>query len=118
MRVANKAILSTNIPQLLGCKYFTKLDFKSAFHQIEIDKTLQYISFHAEDQLKRFKRLTMASKPASGELTKALLPIFQPYHEAHIIHDVIIGTESLDHHHNVINFILEAIQHSGLTLNT
>ena len=45
MREANKAILSTNIPiprvediqaSLSGCKYFSELDFKSAFHQIEI----------------------------------------------------------------------------------
>ena len=45
MREANKAILSTNIPiprakdiwaSLSGCKYFSKLDFKSAFHQIKI----------------------------------------------------------------------------------
>ena len=128
MRAANKAILSTNIPipraediraQLSGCKYFTKLDFKSAFHQIEIDETSRYITvFHAGDQLKRFKRLTMGSKPASGELTKALLPIFQTYPEAHVIHDdVIIGTESLDHHHQVIDSILATIQRSGLTLN-
>ena len=104
MRAANKAILSTNIPipraediraQLSGCKYFTKLDFKAAFHQIEIDDASRYITvFHAGDQLKRFKRLTMGSKPSSGELTKALLPIFQPFPEAHVIHDdVIIGTE-------------------------
>ena len=50
----------------------------------------------------------VGSKPASGELTKALLPIFQPYSEAHVIHDyVIIGTESLDYH-DVFNSILEA----------
>ena len=45
MGEANKAILSTSIPtsraedilaSLSGCKYFSKLDFKSAFHQIEI----------------------------------------------------------------------------------
>ena len=47
-RQANKAIEPTNIPiprvedikaQLAGGKHFSKLDFKSAFHQLEIDET-------------------------------------------------------------------------------
>ena len=45
MRQANLAIESTNIQipriediktQLAGCKHFSKLDFKSAFHQLEL----------------------------------------------------------------------------------
>ena len=45
MREANKAMFSTNIPMpraegilasLSRCKYFSKLDFKSASHHIEI----------------------------------------------------------------------------------
>ena len=60
----------------------------------------------------------MGSKPSSGELTKALLPIFQPFPEAHVIHDdVIIGTESLEQHYKVLDSILQTILQSGLTLN-
>ena len=61
---ANKAILSTNIPipraediwaSLSGCKYFSKLDFKSAFHKIEITQESRYITaFHAGNQLMRY----------------------------------------------------------------
>ena len=59
MREANKAILSANIPipraedirvSLSCCKFFSKLEFKSAFHQIEIAEESQYITvFHAGD---------------------------------------------------------------------
>ena len=41
--------------------------------------------FHVGDRLMRYRKLTMGTKPASGELTKALLPLFQSIQEAHII---------------------------------
>ena len=87
MREANKTILSTNIPipraediraKLSRCNYFSKVDFKAAFHQIKIAELSRYITvFHAGDWLMRYRRLRMGSKPASGELTKGLLPV--PY---------------------------------------
>ena len=63
MREANKAILSTNATpksediwaSLSGCKYSSKPDFKSAFHQIEIAQESQYITvFHAGNHLMRY----------------------------------------------------------------
>ena len=128
MRNANRAINSSNIPiprvediksQLNGSKYFTKLDFKSAFHQIEIDESSRYITvFHAGHKLMRYRRLTMGAKPASGELTKALLPLFNDIPEAHVIHDdVILATTSRASHLDILNKALETIAQSGLTLN-
>ena len=127
MRCANKAIMPTNIPipraediktQLSNCKYFSKLDLRSAFHQLEIDEQSRYITvFHANGKLMRYRRLTMGAKPASGELTKALTPLFQNIPHAHIIHDdIIIGTDSLEKHHIAIEQVLKTISNSGLTL--
>ena len=43
---------------------------------------------------------------------------WRAYTEVHISHnDVIIETESLHHHHNIVNLILVASQRLGLTLN-
>lgn len=128
MRNANQAILDTNVPipreediraQLSGCKYFTKLDFKSAFHQLEIAPESRYITvFHANGKLMRYKRLTMGTKPASGELHRALQPIFADIPEAHVLHDdVIIATETNPHHHEVIDLVLTRLSQKGLTLN-
>ena len=127
MREANKAILSTNIPipraediraSLPGCKYFSKLDFKSAFHQIEIAPELRYITvFHAGNHLMRYRHLTKGSKPASGELTKALLPLFKEFCEAHVIHDDVIISTKTEHHQEILPRILKKIEGAGLTLN-
>ena len=60
----------------------------------------------------------MGSKPASGELTKALLPLFKEFCEAHIIHDdIIIGTKTLEHHQEILPMVLNKIEEAGLTPN-
>ena len=65
----------------------------------------------------RYQRLTMCTKPASGELTKALSPLFQHNQEAQVVHDdVIISTETLEHHHKIISSIMTTIhQEAELT---
>ena len=128
MRNVNKAIRSTNIPiprveeiksELAGNSVFSKLDFKSAFHQLEIDKESRYLTvFHGDGCLMRYCVLTMGTTPASGELTKALRPLFQHIKEVHVIHDdVIIATESSEEHERVLNLVLRIIEDSGMTLN-
>ena len=55
----------------------------------------------------RYQCLTMGSKPASGELCKALLPLFKYFCEAHFIHDdVIISTKTLEHQQEILLRIL------------
>ena len=121
-------ILDTHVPiprpddikaSLSGCQYFSKLDFKSAFHQLQISPASRYITvFHGDDRLMRYKRLTMGTKPASGELSKALTPLFSDIPSAHVIHDdVIIGTKTKEDHDLVLEKVLNKIELSGLTLN-
>ena len=82
MRAPNRAILDTGLPipkpedirkELKGCKVFSKLDFQTAFHQLELDEASRILTvFPHNGKLKRHTRLTMGAKPASGELNKAL----------------------------------------------
>ena len=65
MRCTKKAIKATNIPiprveeikaNLAGSGCFSKLDFKSAYHQLELSEESRYITvFHAGDKLMRYK---------------------------------------------------------------
>ena len=128
MRNVNKAILPTNIPiprveeiksELSGSEIFSKLDFKSAFHQLEIDEESRNLTvFHGNGRLMRYCVLTMGSTPASGELTKALRPLFAHIKEVHVIHDdVIIATKDKKQHQDILNQVLQIIQDAGMTLN-
>ena len=100
MREPNKAILDTGLPiprpeeiraEFAGCKVFSKLDFKTAFHQLELEEESRYLTVFAhKDKLKRHTRLTMGAKPASGELNKVLRPLFTHLPAVHIIHDDLV----------------------------
>ena len=60
----------------------------------------------------------MGTKPASGELNKALRPLFSKLPSAHIIHDdVVIATTTEEEHELVTVKVLDIIEEAGLTLN-
>ena len=101
-RNLKKAIQFTNLPisrnedikaKLAGNEIFSKMDFRSAFWQIERHPDSRYLTvFHANDKLYRYKRLTMGMKPAQRELNIALKPVFAHISQAHFIHDDLIVT--------------------------
>ena len=129
MRNPNKAIQPTNLPipraeevraRLAGCRLFSKCDFKTAFHQLELDPDSRYITvFHdGNNRLMRYTRLTMGTSPASGELNKALTPLFRDLPGAHVIHDdLILATEKEAQHEDLLKSVMEVIAKSGMTLN-
>ena len=128
MRQANKAIQQTHIPipraeeiksQLAGYKVFSKMDFKSAFHQLKLDEDSRLLTvFHAGDRLMRYKRLTMGSSPASGELAKALKPIFRDLRDVHVIHDdLIIAGKTKEDHDETMAEVCKRIKEAKMTLN-
>ena len=127
-RNVNKAIQSTNSPiprqediksRLANATVFSKMDFKSAFWQLELHPDSRYLTvFHANDKLYRYKRLTMGLKPAQGELNSALQPLFAHIPLAHLIHDdLIIAATTPDEHDAALDQVMQAINAAGLTLN-
>ena len=128
-RNVNKAIIPTNQPipryediksKLAGCTLFSKMEFKPAFWQIELEDSSRYVTvFHANDKLYRYKRLTMDIKPAQGELNVALKPIFMYIENINLIHDdLIIATGTVSEHIAAIREVKEAISNAELTLNS
>ena len=77
--------------QLWGTSCFSKLDFKSAFWQLELDTQLWALTvFHANNKLYRYIRLIMGVNPAQAELNAALKPIFSHITNVYQIHDDLI----------------------------
>ena len=128
MAKPNKAIKQTNIPiprvedikaRLAGNKVFSKLDFKSAFFQLELDESSRVLTvFYAGNRLMRLNRVVQGCCPSSGELSKALAPLFRSLPEVHLIHDdLIVATKNSEEHRRVLERVLQIIEDSGLTLN-
>ena len=127
-RNINKAIQANNTPiprmeeikaQLSGAKYFSKMDLKSAFWQLELHPDVRYLTvFECNGQLYRYKRLLMGVKPAQGELNMALRPIFANIPDVYLIHDdLIIAAKSMNDHNKALTAVMEAASAAGITLN-
>ena len=127
-RNVNKALISSNHPipkqgdikaQLSGSEILSKLDFKSAFWQLELDPdSCHFTDFHANNKLYRYTRLTMGIKPAQSELNAALRPIFRHIQNSFLIHnDLVIATKTTIEHKDTHSKVKEAVQNANLTLN-
>ena len=127
-RNINKAILSSNLPiprqedikaKLSGSKFFSKMDFRSAFWQLELHPDSRHLTvFHHNNKLYRYKRLTMGVKSAQGELNTALSPLFAHIKNAHLIHDdLIIAAKTMEEHNKALEEVMKAIFKAGITLN-
>ena len=104
---------------MTGCKFFSKLDLRSAFHQLELDDESRYITvFNADGRLVRHVKLTMGNTVASGELSKALRLLLDNVEDVYVIHDdITIAARSQAEHDRALNRVLEILQEQGLTLN-
>ena len=127
-RNINKAIESSNLPiprqedikvKLQKAKVFSKMDFKSAFWQLELHPDSRYLTtFYGQNKLLRYKRLTMGVKPAQGELNTALRPKFAHIPHTHLIHDdLILAAPNTKEHNTSLEEIMKAIEDAGITLN-
>ena len=84
-----------------------------------LEEESRYLTiFSHNGKWKRFTRLTMGSKPASGELNKALRPIFSKIPGVHIIHDdVVVATVTEEEQEKALEEVLRTCADLGLTLN-
>ena len=102
-----------------GKSVFSKLDLKTAFHQLELDSESRPLTvFRAGDRLMPYKRLTMGTLPTSGEFDQRLCPILANIKNATIIQDdIVIAATDLPSHNMSLDHVFAALQTSGLTVS-
>ena len=107
------------LPMCNGKSVFSKLDLKTAFHQLELDSESRPLTvFRAGDRLMRYKRLTMGTLPASDELNQRLRPILANIKDAMVIQDdIVIAATDLPSHNTSLDHVLAALQSAGLTVS-
>ena len=109
LRAVNRALENTHKPiptvetlksRFRGKTVFSKIDFKSAFSQIEIsEESRKFLVFRIGRELFRYKRLTPGLMPASGEFMDAVWPQLRDISQVEMIHDdvIISGVDQEDH---------------------
>ena len=128
LRNLNKALQNTHLPiprvedimpMFAGKTIFSKLDLKTAFHQLELAEESRPLTvFRAGDRLMRYKRLTMGTLPASGELNHRLRPVIANIPNAAVIQDdIVIAAANHEEHSQTLQLVLTALEKARLTVS-
>lgn len=98
---------------------FSKVDFRSAFSQIEIaPQSRHLLVFRIGEKLYRYKRMPMGVLPASGEFMDKVAPLFHDIPGVALIHDDgIISGATKEEHDKALERFLQRTEAVGLTLN-
>ena len=128
LRNLNKALQGTHLPipvvddimsMFTGKSVFSKLDLKTAFHQLELSEDSWILTvFRAGDRLMRCKRLTMGTLPASSELNFRFCPIIANIPNAAVIQDnIVIATPDKETHYQTLEAVITTLEKTGLTVS-
>ncbi|KAL7291197.1 hypothetical protein TKK_0015038 [Trichogramma kaykai] len=128
MRRANAAIKRENhplptmsklLPSLRGAKYFSRLDIKDAFHQIEIHKDSRNITtFSTSKGLYRYKRLMFGITCAPEIFQKILEKILLKCDGSiNFIDDILVFGADSNEHDKRLEKVQEVLQKNGIQLN-
>ena len=128
MRCANEAIIRENhplptmnkmLPNFRQAKYFSRLDIKNAFHQLEIDPDSRYITtFSTSKGLFRYKRLMFGISCAPEIFQKILEKILLGCKgTVNFIDDIIVYGHEEQVHDKRLHKVLNVLKENDILLN-
>lgn len=128
MRQANKAIvrekhplptLDTILPKLSGSKFFSKLDIKNAFHQIELAPESRFITtFITKRGLMRYTRLIFGINNAPELFQKTLERVLAGCKNVVIyLDDILVFGETKEQHDEFLRLVKEKLDQFNILLN-
>lgn len=128
MRCANKAILRENYPlptfdsfmtKLRRAKYFSRLDLKSAYHQLELHECSREITtFITHKGLFRYKRLMFGVNSAPEIFQRTMEGLLATCSNClNYIDDVIIFGNTEEEHDKAVKEVLRVFKEHNLELN-
>lgn len=128
MRRANEAILRENhplptmdniLPKINKAKFFSRIDIKLAFHQIEIHTSSRYITtFISRTGLKRYKRLMFGISCAPEIFQKTLERILINCEgTVNFIYDILVFGRDKKEHDRRLEKVLNVLKGNNVLLN-
>lgn len=128
MRVANRAIkrehhlmptIEDFLPRLKSAKYFSRLDIKDAFHQIELDELSRPITtFITHRGMYRYKRLMFGVSCAPEMFQKIIEQLLADCENCvNYIDDIIVFGADEEEHNRCLQKVLAVLQSHDVLLN-
>lgn len=128
MRCANRAILRENYPlptfesfmsKLKAARIFSRLDLKSAYHQLELDESSREITtFVTHKGLFRYKRLMFGVNSAPEIFQKIMEGMLSTCPNVlNYIDDIIVFGSCDEDHDAALKSVLDVLKENNVTLN-
>ena len=129
MRRANAAIVRERHPiptieevlqDLSSCQFFSKLDLRKGFHQIELHPdSRQITTFTTHKGLYRYKRLSFGISSAPEVYQHIIQQILQECPgTANIADDILVYGRTKREHDDHLEHVLQTLEQRGLTVNS
>lgn len=128
LREANKAVRRTLFPiptlddvcdKILGAKYFSKVDLRKGYHQIELDEESRDITtFRYQNGIFRYTRLVFGLSSAFELFQQKISFLFEG--EAGIMNisdDILISGNTAEEHNANLRKCFTILKDNGLTIN-
>lgn len=108
------------LPDLRDSVLFSKLDFNSAFHQIELSpESREITTFLTHRGLYRYKRLMFGVNCAPEMFQRTMEQVLRGCEGTHVyMDDVLVHGRTKEEHDERLNKVLKALEEKGMTLNT
>jgi len=128
MRKANTAVKRVYYPiptledvqdKVNGSKWFSKLDLKKGYHQIELHENSRDITtFRYANGIYRYKRLLFGLNAAFELFQQSISALFRD-HEGilNISDDILVYGKTVEDHNRNLRKCFEILQENGLTIN-
>ncbi|XP_041360993.1 uncharacterized protein K02A2.6-like [Gigantopelta aegis] len=128
LRKPNEAIIEDRYPlpnidemisEMHGATHFSKLDLKSAYHQLElVESSRDLTAFITHEGLFRFKRVCfgLSSAPSCFQKMMSTILCNVPGVQCFIDDVIVYGRTKAEHDRN-LNLVLQRLTDAGLTLN-
>lgn len=128
MRRANEAILRENhlmptfedfLPQLRKAKFFSRLDVKEAFHQVELEESCRYITtFITHKGVYRYRRLMFGVSCAPEMFQRIMEQILAECDNViNYIDDILVFGETELEHDKALSKVLEVLKSRNVLWN-
>ena len=114
--------MDTILDKLRKAKYLSKIDLKSAYHQIPMESSSKrYTAFALPGSgLWQYRRLPFGLSNAPMTFMRLIDALFGPEVEPHIfgyLDDIIVVTENFEDHLHWVKVVLERLIGAGLSVN-
>lgn len=128
MRQANRAVLRERypiptfeeiIPEMTDCKFFSRVDLKDAYHQVELTPGSRRITtFITPDGVYRFKRLYCGIRCAPEMFQRLMTQVLAGLDNVQVFFDdIIIYSRTKADHEKHVKAVLDRLRERGLTIN-